>query len=174
MSVGRIHASTCRSRVSTVRVVANGIKKVDIKKQGMSSIEEGVLKQNLQGTSRFMKKKDWKDASGSKGKVRVEALSSTSSAHNSTAEIGKLSQTESSDTQQDHSSSLVYLGNTNAFNSPSPFWQDSSVVWYTQQSSCRSLSCSPIVTELYIHLTRQPTVGHDNSDSSLGHIIYTC
>ncbi|MEW5307953.1 MAG: hypothetical protein WDW38_010610 [Sanguina aurantia] len=59
--------SLTRSRVSTVSVTAN-IKKVDIKKQGMNSIEEGTIKQNLAGTSRFMKKKDWKDASGSKGK----------------------------------------------------------------------------------------------------------
>ncbi|PNH08387.1 Photosystem II polypeptide, chloroplastic [Tetrabaena socialis] len=59
-----------RPRVSSRRVVkpvaSSG--KVDITKQGMNSVEEGVVKQNLMGRSRYMGNKEWRDASGRKGK----------------------------------------------------------------------------------------------------------
>jgi len=57
---------TARPTRSVVRPVASS-GKVDIKKQGMESIDNEVVKQNLMGRSRVMKKKDWKDASGRKG-----------------------------------------------------------------------------------------------------------
>ncbi|PNW81805.1 hypothetical protein CHLRE_06g261000v5 [Chlamydomonas reinhardtii] len=60
-----------RPRVSSRRVVkpvASGGGKTDITKVGLNSIEDPVVKQNLMGKSRFMNKKDWKDASGRKGK----------------------------------------------------------------------------------------------------------
>ncbi|KAG2438493.1 hypothetical protein HXX76_005044 [Chlamydomonas incerta] len=60
-----------RPRVSSRRVVkpvASGGGKIDITKVGLNSIEDPVVKQNLMGKSRFMNKKDWKDASGRKGK----------------------------------------------------------------------------------------------------------
>ena len=52
-----------------VKPVASGGGKTDITKVGLNSIEDPVVKQNLMGKSRFMNKKDWKDASGRKGKV---------------------------------------------------------------------------------------------------------
>jgi hypothetical protein len=52
------------------RIVANkGGKKTDIKKLGMNSIKEGVVKNNLMGVSKYMDKKGWVDAQGNKGKV---------------------------------------------------------------------------------------------------------
>lgn len=54
--------------MSTV-IVANG-KKVDISKQGLNSVENKTVKLNLMGKSETMKKKDWVDPSGRKGKVR--------------------------------------------------------------------------------------------------------
>jgi hypothetical protein len=51
--------------------VASG-KKVDIKKQGLNSIDNKIVKLNLMGVSETMKKKDWVDASGRKGKVCCE------------------------------------------------------------------------------------------------------
>jgi hypothetical protein len=62
-----VHFS-CRSSRRTVRPVASS-GKIDIKKQGMNSVPEGTIKQNLMGRSRFMKDKDWKDSQGRKGKV---------------------------------------------------------------------------------------------------------
>lgn len=44
--------------------------KVDISKQGLNSIDNEVVKQNLMGRSRFMKDKNWVDSQGRKGKVR--------------------------------------------------------------------------------------------------------
>ncbi|KAG2483632.1 hypothetical protein HYH03_017510 [Edaphochlamys debaryana] len=60
-----------RARVSsrrTVKPVASGGGKIDITKVGLNSIEDPVIQQNLMGRSRYMAKKDWKDASGRKGK----------------------------------------------------------------------------------------------------------
>ncbi|KAL6761053.1 photosystem II 10 kDa polypeptide PsbR-domain-containing protein [Haematococcus lacustris] len=56
-----------RSTRQTVRPVASS-GKVDINKQGLNSIEDPVIKQNLMGRSRFMGKKDWVDSQGRKGK----------------------------------------------------------------------------------------------------------
>lgn len=61
----------CRSSRRSLVVVASGGGKVDITKVGLNSIEEGVVKQNLMGKSRYMSKKGWVDAQGRKGKVRV-------------------------------------------------------------------------------------------------------
>ena len=49
-------------------IVASGAKKVDIKKQGLNSIQNEVVKKNLMGVSDTMKKRDWTDANGRKGK----------------------------------------------------------------------------------------------------------
>jgi hypothetical protein len=59
---------SARQTVSTV-IVANG-KKIDISKQGLNSVENKTVKLNLMGKSETMKKKDWVDPSGRKGKVR--------------------------------------------------------------------------------------------------------
>ena len=63
-----------RSRAPAVRnvVVASG-KKTDLKKQGLESIKNAVVKQNLMGVSKSMDKKGWTDPSGRKGKVQLEA-----------------------------------------------------------------------------------------------------
>jgi hypothetical protein len=58
----------CSSRKAMV-VVASGGGKVDINKQGLNAIDDPTVQQNLMGRSRFMNKKDWKDASGRQGKV---------------------------------------------------------------------------------------------------------
>lgn len=61
-----------RSRTSVnVTIQANKAKKVDIRKQGMNSVKDATVKKNLMGYSDTMKKKDWKDPQGRKGKVRV-------------------------------------------------------------------------------------------------------
>lgn len=57
-----------RSSRRTLKPVASGGGKIDINKQGLNSIEDEVVKQNLMGRSRFMGKKDWVDAQGRKGK----------------------------------------------------------------------------------------------------------
>ena len=49
-------------------VTANS-KKTDIRKQGLESIKDDVVKANLMGVSRKMDKKGWTDAQGRKGKV---------------------------------------------------------------------------------------------------------
>ena len=53
-------------------MVANS-KKTDLKKQGLESIKNAVVKQNLMGVSKSMDKKGWTDPSGRKGKVQLEA-----------------------------------------------------------------------------------------------------
>ena len=62
-----------RSRAPAARnvVVASG-KKTDLKKQGLESIKNAVVKQNLMGVSKSMDKKGWTDPSGRKGKVQLE------------------------------------------------------------------------------------------------------
>lgn len=66
------HLRARRPRVSSRRVVkpVANFGKTDIKKVGLNGIEDPTIQQNLMGKSRFMDKKDWKDASGRKGKVR--------------------------------------------------------------------------------------------------------
>ena len=56
--------------MSTV-VVANAPKKVDVKKQGMNSVSDDIVRNNLMGNSRVMKDKNWVDPQGRKGKVRI-------------------------------------------------------------------------------------------------------
>eukprot|EP01025_Chloroclados_australasicus_P035544 TRINITY_DN361_c0_g1_i4.p2 TRINITY_DN361_c0_g1~~TRINITY_DN361_c0_g1_i4.p2 ORF type:complete len:236 (-),score=15.86 TRINITY_DN361_c0_g1_i4:159-866(-) len=46
----------------------SGAAKVDIKKQGLNSVKNQSVQRNLMGVSDAMKSKDWKDASGRKGK----------------------------------------------------------------------------------------------------------
>ncbi len=61
---------TCRSRAPAVsNVVYANSKKTDIKKQGLESIKNPIIKQNLMGVSSSMEKKGWTDPSGRKGKV---------------------------------------------------------------------------------------------------------
>jgi photosystem II protein len=55
------------SRRTCVRPVASS-GKTNINEVGLNSIEEGVVKQNLMGKSRYMDKKGWVDAQGRKGK----------------------------------------------------------------------------------------------------------
>ena len=50
-------------------VVTASSKKIDIRKQGLESIKDDVVKANLMGISRKMDKKGWVDAQGRKGKV---------------------------------------------------------------------------------------------------------
>jgi hypothetical protein len=42
--------------------------KTDLKKVGLNSVPEGVVKNNLMGISPTMQKKGWVDAQGRKGK----------------------------------------------------------------------------------------------------------
>jgi photosystem II protein len=49
-------------------VLASGGGKTDLKKVGVNSVEDEVVKNNLLGVSRYMNKKDWVDSSGRKGK----------------------------------------------------------------------------------------------------------
>ncbi|CAK0785329.1 hypothetical protein CVIRNUC_008536 [Coccomyxa viridis] len=65
----QLEAGLTRSRAPAIRnvVVANS-KKTDLKKQGLESIKNAVVKQNLMGVSKSMDKKGWTDPSGRKGK----------------------------------------------------------------------------------------------------------
>jgi len=56
-----------QQRRSSAVIVASS-KKVDIKKQGLNTVENEVVQKNLMGISTTMKKKDWTDSSGRKGK----------------------------------------------------------------------------------------------------------
>ncbi len=65
-----VRLAACSRRQTVDRTVqANSIKKIDIAKQGMSSVKNAVVKQNLMGVSSSMEKKDWKDSQGRSGKV---------------------------------------------------------------------------------------------------------
>lgn len=66
-----IRAIVRRSSRRSVKPVASS-GKIDITKQGLNSIPEGTVKQNLMGRSRFMKQKGWTDSQGRKGKVRMQ------------------------------------------------------------------------------------------------------
>ena len=44
------------------------VKVVDIKKKGLNSIADPTIQANLQGRSRAMEDKNWKDSQGRKGK----------------------------------------------------------------------------------------------------------
>lgn len=70
-----LSALLLRSRAPAARnvVVASG-KKIDIKKQGLESIKNAVVKKNLMGVSDAMNKKGWTDPSGRKGKVQPASL----------------------------------------------------------------------------------------------------
>ena len=65
---GAIAANRSRGPASRNVVVASS-KKTDVKKQGLSSIKDEVVKANLMGISRKMKDKNWTDSQGRKGKV---------------------------------------------------------------------------------------------------------
>lgn len=65
-----LSSAVCRSRAPAVsNVVYANSKKTDIKKQGLESIKNPIIKQNLMGVSASMDKKGWTDPSGRKGKV---------------------------------------------------------------------------------------------------------
>lgn len=55
-----------RAQVNTTVVASSG-KKIDIKKQGLNSIEDKTIQLNLMGKSESMEKKGWTDASGREG-----------------------------------------------------------------------------------------------------------
>ena len=60
--------TTLRAPRKSLQVVASGGGKIDITKQGLNSIDDPTVQQNLMGRSRYMGKKDWVDAQGRKGK----------------------------------------------------------------------------------------------------------
>jgi hypothetical protein len=61
----------CSRRQTIDRTVsANKAKPIDISKQGLNSIKNKIVKQNLMGVSESMSKKGWKDSQGRSGKVR--------------------------------------------------------------------------------------------------------
>eukprot|EP01026_Neomeris_dumetosa_P008860 TRINITY_DN1288_c0_g1_i10.p2 TRINITY_DN1288_c0_g1~~TRINITY_DN1288_c0_g1_i10.p2 ORF type:complete len:148 (+),score=16.24 TRINITY_DN1288_c0_g1_i10:119-562(+) len=62
LKVTKYNARSCK----TLQVMASS-NKTDIKKQGLESINNNVVQNNLKGQSRFMEKKDWIDSSGRKG-----------------------------------------------------------------------------------------------------------
>ena len=63
-------ALNCRRRSSiSTTIQANKVRKIDIKKQGLNTIQNKVVRNNLMGISESMTKKDWKDSQGRKGKV---------------------------------------------------------------------------------------------------------
>jgi hypothetical protein len=57
------------SAKSRTSVVARSSGKIDIKKQGLNSIKNKIVKNNLMGVSESMKDKNWVDASGRKGTI---------------------------------------------------------------------------------------------------------
>eukprot|EP01025_Chloroclados_australasicus_P055250 TRINITY_DN663_c0_g1_i1.p3 TRINITY_DN663_c0_g1~~TRINITY_DN663_c0_g1_i1.p3 ORF type:complete len:142 (-),score=12.43 TRINITY_DN663_c0_g1_i1:197-622(-) len=57
-----------KSKRSSQVIIASSGKKIDIKKQGLESVKNEVVKKNLKGISSTMSKKDWVDSSGRKGK----------------------------------------------------------------------------------------------------------
>lgn len=64
-----VSARRNRSAVnSTVQANKSGPKKIDIKKQGLNSVKNDVVKKNLMGVSESMGKKGWTDSQGRKGK----------------------------------------------------------------------------------------------------------
>lgn len=64
------------SRTSVIARSSGG--KVDIKRQGLNSVKNDVVRKNLQGVSESMKKKEWVDSSGRKGTLRSFVLQETS------------------------------------------------------------------------------------------------
>ena len=68
--MGLIVVWMCSSRRNVKsQIVASGGKKIDLSKQGLSSVANDVIRRNLEGVSKYMDKKDWKDSSGRQGKV---------------------------------------------------------------------------------------------------------
>ena len=60
----------CSNRqVIETQIVANKGKKTNIANQGLSSVKNAVVKNNLMGISSVMEKKGWVDSQGNKGKV---------------------------------------------------------------------------------------------------------
>ncbi|GMH39910.1 hypothetical protein BSKO_07814 [Bryopsis sp. KO-2023] len=57
-----------RSRASIDTMVVANSKKTEINKQGLNSIKNATVKQNLMGVSSSMDKKGWVDPQGRKGK----------------------------------------------------------------------------------------------------------
>ncbi|WIA34044.1 hypothetical protein OEZ86_012423 [Tetradesmus obliquus] len=57
-----------RASRRTAVIRASGGGKTDIKKQGLNSVPDGVVKNNLMGVAPQMQKKGWVDAQGRKGK----------------------------------------------------------------------------------------------------------
>merc|ERR1719284_583562 len=49
-------------------IIAMSGKKVDVSKSGSNSVGNDVIRNNLQGTSRYMSKKGWVDSQGREGK----------------------------------------------------------------------------------------------------------
>lgn len=55
--------------MNTTVVASKGGKKTDLTKQGISSVANAVVKNNLMGISKAMEKSGWVDSQGRKGKV---------------------------------------------------------------------------------------------------------
>lgn len=62
-----------RAQINTVTVASSG-KKVDIRKQGLESIDNKVIQLNLKGQSESMNKKGWKDSSGREGACQSQCF----------------------------------------------------------------------------------------------------
>jgi photosystem II protein len=62
-----LKASSRRQTIDRT-VSANKAKPIDISKQGLNSIKNKIVKQNLMGVSESMSKKGWKDSQGRSGK----------------------------------------------------------------------------------------------------------
>ena len=60
-----VSRTTCTRR--TLVIANNKITKINLSKQGLESVDNKVVRNNLKGTSDSMKDKNWKDASGRKG-----------------------------------------------------------------------------------------------------------
>eukprot|EP01023_Acetabularia_acetabulum_P003996 TRINITY_DN11678_c0_g1_i2.p2 TRINITY_DN11678_c0_g1~~TRINITY_DN11678_c0_g1_i2.p2 ORF type:complete len:142 (+),score=40.74 TRINITY_DN11678_c0_g1_i2:271-696(+) len=57
-----------KSKTRVSKVVVGSGKKIDIKKQGLESVDNDIVQRNLKGVSKFMDKKGWTDSSGRSGK----------------------------------------------------------------------------------------------------------
>ena len=60
----------CSGRQNASFAVVANSKKTDMSKQGLNSIKNAVVKNNLMGVSKKMEDKNWTDSQGRKGKVR--------------------------------------------------------------------------------------------------------
>lgn len=63
-----VRAPRVTRRANVIVCSGKSGKKIDPKKQGLESVDNDIVRNNLKGQSRFMEKKDWIDSQGRKGK----------------------------------------------------------------------------------------------------------